>query len=283
MLATFEIDGILRRVDCSAPIDISVPMNFMEASEQSYHAPRIHEAGTEFVNVQNPNAFFVSEPLYKPYQAGQFLGSVAAGGACNCETLMLTPHGNGTHTECIGHITPKRIALHDCLLRFLFPAELVSIVPERQANGDSMITRAQLEQAMRGTPEALVVRTLPNTANKKHLRYSGTNPPFFAADAVLLLVERGVCHLLTDLPSLDREDDGGVLAAHHVFWQYGLHSKGLENFRVDKTSNTARFDATITEMVFVPNDVPDGEYLLSLHITSLLTDASPSKPVLYRW
>lgn len=277
MFATFEINGVPRRIDCSAPIDISVPMIFAEASEQWHHPPNALQTGG------NPNAFFVGEPLYKPYQAGQFIGSVAAGGACNCETLLLTPHGNGTHTECIGHITPKRIALHDCLQRFFFSAELVSVIPERLSGGDSIINRKQLEQAVRGAPEALVVRTLPNTIDKKHFRYSGTNPPFFAADAALFLVERGVRHLMTDLPSLDREDDSGVLAAHHIFWQYGLHAKGLAGFKVDTTSTTARFDATITEMVFVPDNVPDGEYLLSLHITSLLTDASPSKPVLYRW
>jgi hypothetical protein len=40
-------------------------------------------------------------------------------------------------------------------------------------------------------------------------------------------------------------------------------------------------DATITEMVFVPDAVADGIYLLNIQIASLETDASPSKPVLY--
>jgi hypothetical protein len=42
----------------------------------------------------------------------------------------------------------------------------------------------------------------------------------------------------------------------------------------------ARLEATITEMIYVPDNV-DGSYLLNLQIASFENDASPSKPVLY--
>jgi hypothetical protein len=35
-------------------------------------------------------------------------------------------------------------------------------------------------------------------------------------------------------------------------------------------------------MVFVPNEVPDDLYLLNIQIASLETDASPSKPLLFK-
>jgi hypothetical protein len=35
-------------------------------------------------------------------------------------------------------------------------------------------------------------------------------------------------------------------------------------------------------MIFLPDSIPDGIYLLNLQIASLETDASPSKPVLYK-
>ena len=35
-------------------------------------------------------------------------------------------------------------------------------------------------------------------------------------------------------------------------------------------------------MIYVPNDIDDGMYLLNLQIASFENDASPSKPVLYR-
>jgi hypothetical protein len=80
------------------------------------------------------------------------------------------------------------------------------------------------------------------------------------------MAERGILHLLIDLPSVDREEDGGKLAAHKAFWQYPARP---------------RMDATITELIFVNNMITDGLYLLNLQICSLSLDASPSKPVIY--
>ena len=74
-------------------------------------------------------------------------------------------------------------------------------------------------------------------------------------------------HLLTDLPSVDREEDGGKLLAHKAFWKY---------------PEDIRRSATITELVYVPDVVTDGLYLLNVQITSLEVDASPSKPVIYQ-
>ena len=40
--------------------------------------------------------------------------------------------------------------------------------------------------------------------------------------------------------------------------------------------------ATITELIRVPVELPDGLYYLNLMIAPLQSDTSPSKPVLYR-
>jgi hypothetical protein len=74
-------------------------------------------------------------------------------------------------------------------------------------------------------------------------------------------------HLLIDMPSIDREMDEGKLLAHHAFWQY--------------PENT-QFHKTITEFIYVNNEIIDGTYLLNLQIASFENDASPSKPVLYK-
>ena len=37
----------------------------------------------------------------------------------------------------------------------------------------------------------------------------------------------------------------------------------------------------ITEFIYVPNAVKDGEYLLNLMIAPFDNDATPSKPILY--
>ncbi len=227
-------------VRLDAPIDISIPM---------------------FSGTNNPNAFGIQHPEFKPFEAGGFVGSVERGGSVNCENLFFNPHGNGTHTECVGHISRERITINNCLKQFMFMAQVVTVNPE-----DNCIWKKQIEAQLGSEVEALIIRTLPNAESKRLNNYSGNNPAHLEPELCTLLAEKGIKHLLVDLPSVDPEHDNGTLTAHHAFWQY--------------PANT-RLDATITEMVYVPDTVADGTYLLNIQIASLETDASPSKPVLY--
>lgn len=235
--------------DATTPIDIALPL-----------AP-----GPDQVNC------FWAEPVeIDVIRVGDFVGSVAEGGSTNYKRVHLTPHGNGTHTECYGHISPDPAAtLPRCLTRFHFVAWLVSVEPRRRPDGDLVVELADvlpLLQAAPVPPEALILRTLPNDEAKRRRQYSGQNPPYLSAELARYLADSGVEHLLLDLPSVDRELDAGALAAHHAFWQY---------------PDDIRRAATITELIFVPDTVPDGLYLLNLQVTMLELDASPSRPVLY--
>ncbi|MEM6800833.1 MAG: cyclase family protein, partial [Bacteroidota bacterium] len=118
----------------------------------------------------------------------------------------------------------------------------------------------------------LIIRTLPNTLDKLSKDYSGSNPPYLHFEAMDFLLEQGVEHLLIDLPSVDREQDEGVLAAHNIFW--GLNKP--------KEIQDRRKNCTITEMVYVDNEIEDGFYLLNLQIAPFPLDASPSKPMIYQ-
>src|SRR5690606_9918658 len=134
-------------------------------------------------------------------------------------------------------------------------------------NGDLVIMLEDVKPHFSSEkPEDIILRTLPNAEAKKTTHYSGTNPTYLEPALAQFLVENGVEHLLVDLPSVDREEDGGELLAHHAFWQY---------------PHNIRQNATITELIFVPDAVKDGLYLLNIQLTSLTLDASPSKPVLY--
>src|SRR5689334_1035226 len=86
----------------------------------------------------NPNAYFLPEAEFVPFRAGNFVGSVAEGGPCNCEILSLSPHGNGTHTECVGHISAGKYYIKDCLQSSFALARLSSIASSPIDN-DSMI------------------------------------------------------------------------------------------------------------------------------------------------
>lgn len=246
MKVNIEYNGIKYTADPAKPADISIPL----------------QSGGK-----NPNAFGIQAPLFEPLKAGVFVGSVALGGSVNCENLFLNAHGNGTHTECVGHIAAEKITINSCLKTFHFTCLLVSI-PLTETGSDRIITKTDaLHVLPEKLPEALVIRSLPNTEEKLQKQYSGNNPAYLEADLCLWLRENGVKHLLIDLPSVDREEDEGALAAHHAFWNYPAAPVK---------------DATITEMVFVPDYIADGLYLLNLQIASFESDASPSKPVLYK-
>ena len=80
------------------------------------------------------------------------------------------------------------------------------------------------------------------------------------------MVDIGVKHLLIDLPSVDKEDDGGALVGHKIFWKY--------------PENT-RKKCTITELIYVSNSIKDGLYLLNLQFVPFENDASPSRPIIF--
>jgi kynurenine formamidase len=223
---------------------------------------------------QNPIAWYIEKPVIEPVRFGDWVGKVSEGSSStNFNNIQFNPHGHGTHTECLGHITRDFYSVNQALKTFFFVAELVSVQPIVH-HEDLIINRAQLESALNGkTPEAIVIRTLPNLEDKKQLKYSNTNPPYLLEEAALFLREIGVNHLLIDLPSVDRENDEGKLLSHKAFWN-------VQN--VDDLNADARHNCTITEMIFAPNSVTDGGYLLNLQIASFENDASPSKPVLYK-
>lgn len=252
MKATIEHNEATFTVDLSQPIDISIPLTN---------------------NEQNPIAWYIDKPVIEPVKMGDWVGKVSQGSSTNFNNIFFNPHGHGTHTECFGHITRDFYSINQALKQFFFTAELVSVQPEEQGE-DLVITKLQIEKALNGkTPEALVIRTLPNTLDKKSKNYSNTNPPYIEEAAAVYIRECGIKHLLIDLPSVDREQDEGKLLAHKAFWNV----KDVNSLNAD-----ARHDATITEMVFIKYEVKDGSYLLNLQIASFENDASPSKPTLYK-
>ena len=233
-------------VDLSKPLDISIPL---QASEK------------------NPLAWYQNEPNIEPVRMGDWIGKVSEGGSVNFNNVFFNPHAHGTHTECFGHISNEFYSVNDALKIFFFLAEVITVQPEKVGD-DEIIFEESISKALNGkTPEAIAIRTLPNNTSKKSKHWSNTNWPFLHEKAALFLREIGVKHLLIDLPSVDREQDEGKLLAHKAFWNY---------------PENPRRDCTITEMIYLPETIADGNYFLNLQMASFENDASPSKPVLYR-
>lgn len=245
MIAEINHLGQVYTIDLSKALDISIALH--------------NESG-------NVNAFHIPEPRFKPIVIGNYTGSVIAGAGSNCSILTLCAHGNGTHTECVGHISKEEYTINQCLTQFWFVAELISIEPFRMVNDDLIILKEHISNQLRGQPEAIIIRTLPNMVTKKNNNYSGSNPPYLHWNAAKFIRELGIKHLLIDLPSIDREKDGGEMLAHKAFWNY---------------PDAPALDQTITELIYVEESIPDGTYLVNIQIAPLETDASPSKPLLY--
>lgn len=237
-------------IDLSQAIDISLPITTQADAASAWYCP---------------------PATIEPVMTEHFVGDVNQGGAVNFRNVSFNPHGNGTHTECVGHISKEWNSINDCLKEFFFVAQLLSIQPKVLENGDQVINQAALEQAWRIAEKelnvkALIIRTLPNSVQKRKTQYTNQNPPYMSTEAMNWVVEKGIEHLLIDTPSVDKEQDGGALAAHHIFWNYPEHP---------------RLHCTITELVYVPSSVPDDWYLLNLQVASFENDASPSRPILF--
>jgi len=217
--------------------------------------------------------FFATDFKTSPYIAGDFIGSVKAGATVNFFDVQLNPHGNGTHTECLGHITKKQESLNDLLNQYHFIAQLISVPLVENEAGDAMVTLKNLQTACpENLPEALIIRTLPNQVAKLTKDYSGTNPPYLEKAAMEFIVQNKIKHLLVDIPSVDKEADEGEIIGHRLFW----------NVEDAADKDGSRSDCTITELVYVKDEIEDGLYLLNIQIPSLQLDAAPSKPVLYQ-
>jgi kynurenine formamidase len=252
MKATFHIGQTEYTADLTKPLDISIPLS-----------------------PDGPRAWYVDRMIIRSVVDDGFVGSVAEGGSVNFRNIMFNPHGHGTHTESYEHVADVSRPIGQLLKKYFFSAQVISITPEQRneaedfsAVGDLIITVEQLRDKINtnSVPEALVIRTLPNVNSKLNANYSDSNFCYLKEDALAYLAEIGVQHLLVDLPSVDREHDGGKLAGHKAFWKNG---------------DASRHDCTISEFIFVKNEIEDGLYLLEMQIAPFVNDAAPSRPVLY--
>lgn len=212
---------------------------------------------------KNPNCYFIDEPQFSPFQSGDFIADVSKGGSVNCEYIRFCAHGNGTHTECFGHVSKQKYSIQNIKIPFLMLAEVVTYTD-------------RVDSAIKNS----IVFSFKNTYNvsaiilryeDSHLpKFSGRDPLFIRKSDIEDLKSQGIRHLLVDLPSIDPENDNGKLEAHLAFW--GMRDR--ENLPLYPND-------TITELCSVPGYVTDGLYLLHLGLSPFETDAVPSMPVLF--
>jgi hypothetical protein len=185
-------------------------------------------------------------------------------------------------------LTTEPLDAHRVIPPGLLPALLMTIEPVHAQGqcettdpapkpGDTLITRRAIDSGWPKTlpfqPQALIIRTLPNEADKMRRDYTDDTPAYLSREAAQSLVARGIEHIVCDLPSLDRARDEGRLTTHRVFFGMPPQSRSLRD--------CLRPQATVTELAFIPNTVADGPYLLEIQVPAIAGDAVPSRPLLY--
>lgn len=239
------------------------------------------------LNFQGPQpSFFQAKPATsESLKIGEFNGNVKNGGACNVESVKATFHTCCTHTECVGHISSKRISISEIIDNKLIPVTVVSVNPMKIGKDtyhhsssitEQVLTRDTMESVISGNDgflDAVAIRTLPNDHTKMTRNYQIHGFPYFTNEAMIYLQELKIRHLLVDTPSVDRYYDSGKLGNHRIFW--GVKADESE---IDPTNCSKR---TITEMIYIPESIKDGNYLLNLQVAEFLSDAAPSRPIIY--
>lgn len=262
-----ELDGQRWEIDPRGAVDLSIPLDFTNPVVRAFGLPHATSA---------------------PFRVDGFVGAVAQGGPVNCFNAVLWPHGNGTHTETVGHILDPPPPIGEALLEPVLPGVLLECelerlggteehYPEPRSQEDHVITAAALERAVSGLDlspafwRALVIRSNLWRDVTAPIDFSGDDPGYLTHDAMRWVRDHGVEHLIVELPSVDREEDAGALTNHRIFWDV---SAGVRS--CDDGMDLGR---TITEMARVPGHLPVGPCFLSLQAPHFILDAAPSRPL----
>ena len=233
MKAIVEYNSRKIEVDISNPLDISIPIDMSK---------------------KNINAWYVEDPKIFPESFDGEKIKVSEGAVVNFNNIHFNPHSHITHTECVGHISKEAIYMTELEVEPYLSCFLVNAKAESLPNGDRVVNLGSFNWDEIPNCDAVIIHS--GTTNKAEF-FSGNNPCYIDKEVMAILVNKGINHVLTDLPSVDREDDGGALAAHKAFFKYPeIH-----------------LNRTITELIHVPNSVKNGEYVLSISFAPMETRA----------
>jgi len=249
LIVQAKYSGRVYDIDMDKGIDLSIENNF------SGNAPIFY--GSE-------------QPKAIPQRYGDFIGDLKTGGSCNVPVISCNIHCTGTHTECISHVLDSKVRIPDKCPKGLIPAYVITVQPESSnyiedlyhcdISDHFVISKRSIKQKILKSYQALVIRTLPNDKSKLTRNYDEHPAPFFTNDATDYICELGVQHLLVDIPSIDKSDDGGMLGNHRSFFKKG---------------------DTISELLFIPDSLSDGFGFLQIQIPSWSLDSAPSRPIFF--
>jgi kynurenine formamidase len=259
MKIKIEHNNKLYQINSRDGISISIPMNFNDDN--------------------NPKFYDETNPKKEFYTYNDIEYNVNNNAGCNVPLVKFNVHCSGTHTETASHVFSDADSIGNLLDLNFLPAVLISLNPESNLDDkyhstitldDRIISKEMLKESLASETEfidCIIIRTLPNSEDKKNKNYNNSSHPFLSNDAVYFLKDKGVKHIIIDTPSIDKSDDGGQLKNHKIFF--------LDD---DKTINKN----TVTELAYIPDTCIDGRYFVCIGFPNFQLDAAPSNPVIYR-
>ena len=179
-------------------------MNLVFEHGDQRYSGRLTEARSIAIDLDfdgdQPNHFAAPKANRKPLSAGSFVGRTSEGGSCNVDVIEMVPHCNGTHSETVSHIVSENVAVGQTLIKPVMLAMLITVKPMKAGgvadsyrpalvDSDTVILEADIDAAAARyaatQPDALIVRTLPNSTDKRSRRYGDDKqPPFFSVEAI---------------------------------------------------------------------------------------------------
>ena len=142
------------------------------------------------------------------------------------------------------HIQDSKFKITDKCPRGLIPSYLITVETVAansiedsyhcDFSSSNVVSKEAIKSKISTPCESLIIRTLPNDESKLSRNYDDMSAPFLTSDAMDHINQLGVKHLLVDLPSIDKADDGGVLGNHRSFFNKG---------------------DTISELLYIPTEI----------------------------
>ena len=191
----------------------------------------------------NAPIFYGSEqPKANALRSNDFIGDIKEGGSCNVPVVTLDIHCTGTHTESIAHVIDSEEKISDVCPYGMIPAWLTSV---------------ELCEA--------------NDTNESYHCDIASNLLITKKELQKNILESYSALIIRTLPNYDSKKTRDYDVKPAPFFT----NDAIDHIRFFKQGKT------ISELLFIPNDLKDGFGFLQIQIPNWGLDAAPSRPIFY--
>lgn len=217
--------------------------------------------------VEMSGAFYLPEFGTSTFEYNDvFVGDVKRGGSCNVDIHTYCPH-NLTHIEVSSHVVENGLTVDSLTADDLNGLAFVIDTQNKYHDNDKFLPTDYIKskiESLQIKPELLIIKSKESSANI-HTDYSG-NDPISVEPKLSKIISSNfpfIRGLILDLPSIDAENDSGLLLSHRYFFEIS------ESGSVNTLSPKKKF---IVELSYL-NKIQEGYYYVYLTPYKIQTNA----------